>query len=67
MAKNYKRCNYTNLWNVICCVSGVMGFIHLEHLHYMLRLVSGTWLQILEGGGKAVQDYYCIPFYNVHK
>jgi hypothetical protein len=38
----------TNLWNVICSVLGVMGFIHLQHLHDMLCLVSGTWFQILE-------------------
>jgi hypothetical protein len=39
---------HTNLWNVICTVLGVMGFIHLQHLHYMLCLVSGTWFQTLE-------------------
>ena len=58
--KNYKRYNYTNLWNVVCCVLGVMGFIHLQHLHYMLCLVSGTCLQIL--GGEKRQ--YIIIIYN---
>jgi hypothetical protein len=52
---NFNEMN-TNLSNVICSVLRVMSFIHLQHLYYVLCLVSSTWLQILE----RMNTYYMI-------